>query len=84
MTKPEITPTGPAAINAVARDLLWTALDRAISDGSVSWEDYPALSEQDYRRVVACAMELSRSMRLYQSDYDGAYALLASRSGDVS
>lgn len=70
------------AIEAVARTIFNSALARAADTGAFDWENFPAIGETDWQRVLVRLKELviERRPTVTKAEYDEAYELLSARA----
>lgn len=71
------------AHDIVARHLLGACVDRCRDVDNPGWEDYPEIGARDWTAVWA-RMESWHVNRPSQAQFDGAYAFLAARAGEVA
>lgn len=72
-----------AALVTVSRDMVRVAVRRAIDDATISWQDWPGLSQEDYEGVLTMATNLAGTLRSPTDTYEAAYRLLARRAEDM-
>jgi hypothetical protein len=69
------------AIDTVARNYLVKAVRDAYELNDIDWSEYPELSEADFDRVGARALEIAEDLEHSEELYEAAYAMLARRAG---
>lgn len=78
MTEQPDVETRKAALAVVARDMIAKALEEALHNENIGWEDYPDIREVDYEEAFGMAEKLAESMQATEEGYEAAYAHLVS------